>query len=56
MTEIGLFQFLFLLELPIGWEECIDSVIGTYFINHNTGTVFIHNKEIKNNLIFQDYF
>ena len=34
-------QTMFLyLELPFGWEECSDSVLGLYYIDHNTGIAF----------------
>ena len=30
-------RFFIVTELPFGWEECHDEIIGTYYIDHNNG-------------------
>lgn len=37
-----LIGLLHIAELPFGWEELDDKVLGSYFIDHNTGKSFIN--------------
>ena len=39
---IMLIGLLHIAELPFGWEELDDKVLGSYFIDHNTGKSFIN--------------
>ena len=39
---IMLIGLLHIAELPFGWEELDDKVLGSYFIDHNTGKGFIN--------------